>query len=328
MFMDGNNIKDNEIKAKEVKRFKTILAMDFNGDELDELYWDRIKGSCDNLQVISKEDSISKSILQSVDCLLVKIAGKVDKNLIDQMPNLKYVSILATGYGGIDVKYLTEKGITFSNVVDYSTQAVAEITFGLILNTIRNIDKGLIKAKEGNYLEDGFAGSEIGDKTFGIIGMGAIGTRVAKLAKAFGADVQYWSKNRKESIEKEGVVYKELDEVLKTSDFVSINLALNDDTKGVLGEDKIQIIKKNAVVVNLSPMELIDLSALADRLSKNDMTFILDHADEMVVDDIELINKYLNCIIQLPIGYTTIEARGRKQERFVGKLEEFACMFK
>jgi len=305
------------------KQYKKILGLNFKGDELEKQYWDRIRGVCDEMVFLSSDNVKLNEQLKTTDCLLVKLGAKIDKNIIDKAPNLRYIGMLGTGYGGIDVKYASKKNITVCNVNDYATQGVAEITFGMIFNHIRNLDRGLRKARRGNYSETGFGGTEIRGKTFGIIGLGNIGVRVAEIAQSFGANVQYWSQNRKKRYEKRGIEYKNLEDLLKTSDFISLNLALNPDTEGFLNKNRIMMIKENAVVINLSPMELVDIKTLSKRLGRNDFTFILDHADEMSQEEIDLIKSFPNCIIQLPIGYTTDEATTIKQSVFVKSIEGY-----
>jgi len=304
-------------------KLKKILCLNYSGTELEEEYWKDIDNLCNERILISSSDKDLPKHLRNTDCLFVKLGAKLDKKFINKMPNLKYVGVLGTGYGGIDVDTLTKKSIALCNISNYATSGVAEMTFGLILNHIRSIDKGLSQAKTGNYSEEGYIGSEINGKTFGIIGMGNIGTQTAKIAQAFGANVQYWSRNRKPKQEEQGILYKDLHDLLKTSDFISINLALNPETNEIFGGKELELIKKNAIIINLSPMELFNLKALSKKLSKNDMTFILDHADEMTDEDIARIKDFPNCIIQLPIGYTTNEAKTTKQASFVKSLVSF-----
>lgn len=139
----------------------------------------------------------------------------------------------------------------------------------------------------------------------------------------FDADIIYWSKHRKKEIESKGIKYEEVDVLLSKADFISLHFALNNETEGFLNSERIKKIKKGSVVINTAPMELIDLEALDNRLKNKDITFILDHSDEMKDEDVRKLLKYENCIVYPPIGYISEEARLAKQEVLVNNIENF-----
>lgn len=153
--------------------------------------------------------------------------------------------------------------------------------------------------------------------------MGRIGKAVANIALAFGADVRYWSQHRKKDAEAKGIAYQDADTLIAQSDFLSLNFAFNKDTENFLNTKRITKIKKGAVVINTSPMELVDINALNRKLLKNDFTFILDHSDEMSESDLRKLSKHKNCIIYPPIAYVTKETRIGQQESFIGNIEAF-----
>ena len=155
------------------------------------------------------------------------------------------------------------------------------------------------------------------------MGLGHIGGRVAELAKGFDADVRYWSRNRKSEHEKKGIKFQDADSLVKEADFVSLHFALVPDTEKFLDEKRLQLIKPGAVIVNTAPMELVDINALEKRLGRGDITFILDHSDEMSEEDLAKLKKFDKCIIYPPIAYLSEEARIAKQEMFVGNMESF-----
>ncbi len=236
---------------------------------------------------------------------------------------LKYIGLLATGFGTVDITYAKSKGITVCNIPGYSTESVAEFVFGLILEHIRDLEKAKLVGRQGDFSGNGFSAYEIKGKQFGIVGLGRIGSRVAEIALVFGAKVSYWSKNRKKDMEKKGVKYESIDILIKKCDFLSLHLSKAKETVGILSKRRINSIKKGAVVINVAPMELIDLSALANRLKKGDMTFIFDHPDEMEKKDIEKLSKNKNCIVYPPVGFITSEATALKKEIFVLNIENF-----
>ena len=156
---------------------------------------------------------------------------------------------LGTSYASIDVDYTKVKGITVCNVPDYSTEAVAEFVFATILSHIRELEKARSQVEARNYSEAGYAPIEIKNKIFGIFGLGRIGSRVAELALGFGADVRYWSRNRKRDIEAKGVKYEDKETLIPKCDFLSLHFAQTKDTEKFLNEEKIGKIKNDAISV-------------------------------------------------------------------------------
>ena len=152
---------------------------------------------------------------------------------------------------------------------------------------------------------------------FGIIGLGNIGNRVAELAAGFGANVSYWSRNKKDN----DFTYKELDELLSESDYISVNVAQTPETENLLNDKNIPLIKSGAVVISTVPPEVIETNALASRLAKKDITFVSDHADEMSEETISALKPYSNCLLLPAIAFITAEARINKQEIFIGNIK-------
>jgi phosphoglycerate dehydrogenase-like enzyme len=296
-----------------------LVCVGFSGTELADEYWEELDKLAGSHVKVPTEDIVAH---KDTEALLVKLGAKVDKNVIDQLPNLKYIGMLGTGYGGIDTEYAAGKGIAVTNIADYATEGVAEFTFGVLLEYYRDIAKARNQAKAGNYSDD-FTGGEIKGKKFGVIGLGDIGKRIAQLAQAFGADVSYWSRNRKEDIEATGINYSELDDLLANSDIITLNLALNPETENIITADRIARIKYHSIFINPSPMELIDFNALLNRLNKRDMIFMLDHSDEMTEQQLKALQPLDNCIVYPAIAYLTKEASQLKQQIYVDNVKNF-----
>lgn len=305
--------------------FGKMVFLNYRGPELWTQYWDRIDHLTINKILISKDDPNLQFELANADALLLKPVGdKINKEFIDMAPKLKYIGMLGTGTQGVDLAYCNSKKIVVTNIRDYATEGVVEITFGWIFDQIREIEREKNEARRGDYSGSTFSGVEIKGKNFGVIGLGNIGRRTAEIAKAFGANVRYWSRNRKESEEQIlGIEYMELNTLIQTSDFITINVAYSPEIKDFFDSDRINLIKKGAILINPSPMELINFDALVKRLNKNDMTFIFDHSDEMEEQQLNVLKGFSNCIIHLPIGFTTEEAKATKQESFAKNIENF-----
>jgi phosphoglycerate dehydrogenase-like enzyme len=160
---------------------------------------------------------------------------------------------------------------------------------------------------------------ELKNSNFGVIGLGSIGGRVAELAAGFGANVSYWSRNKKES----QFTYKELEALLAESDYISVNVAQAPETENLLNEKTIPLIKAGAVVISTVPPEVTNTDALATRLAKGDITFVSDHGDEMSKENLDKIKQYSSCMLLPAIGFITAEARINKQEIFVSNMASF-----
>ena len=207
----------------------------FEKSNLEQEYWNRINNITEELSILPKDSSDILNHLSTADCLLVKLGATVNKETMDNAPNLKYIGMFGTGYGRIDTQYATSKDITVCNIAGYSTEDVAEFAFAIILEYIRDLERGKKQAREGNYSESTFFNvSEIKDKKFGVIGLGKIGGRIAEIALNFGADVRYWSRTRKKEYEMKGIKYQEIEDILAECDFLSLNLMLNKETEGFL----------------------------------------------------------------------------------------------
>ena len=294
-------------------KFKKILVTGFSKSNLDKDVWDRINKLSGKVVFKPAPD---------VDGLFARF-NKVDKALIKSLPNLKYIGLLATGTGTVDLDYAKIKNIAVCNVPGYATESVAEWVFALILEHLRALERAKQTARAGGFSGDGFSTTEILGKKFGIIGLGRIGFRVAQIAKGFGANVFYWSRKRKPQAEKKGFKYESINNLVKTSDFISLHALTTKETERILDAKRLNSVKPGAVIVNVSGMEQVDIPALEKRLVKGDVTFILDHPDEMKPKDVKRLVKFSNCIIYPPIGFVSAEARVNKQKVFVSNLENF-----
>lgn len=306
-------------------KFQKILTIGIGETSLNADYWKKLDSLAEKRISLTKDSLEIKSQLEDADCLLVNpFAFKVDKEIIDLAPVLKYIGVLSTAYGKIDYEYAATKKITVCNIPGYSTEAVAELAFGVILEHIRDLERAKVQARGGDYSEATFFNtSEIRGKKFGVIGLGRIGLRVAELVSAFGAEVSYWSRNRNNKSEAKGIKYQDIEALLSECDFISLHLAFNKETERFLNTERIMKIKHGSVLINLAPNELVDYTALEKRLANDDIIYIMDHTDELNIEQAKMLSQYKNCIMYPPIGYTTKEATVAKQEIFVGNIENF-----
>ena len=212
-----------------------------------------------------------EAIQRVMDCeVLIINKVLVTPELIDAAPKLRLICESATGVNNIDLAYAASKGIPVRNAVGYSTSSVVQATFMQILSLV---GEGLYYddcVKSGRYsamdmfTDPSVSWTELAGKRIGIIGMGNIGSRVAKIAEAFGMDVCYYSTSGTGHCKEYPSL--SLEELLKTSDVVSIHAPLNEKTAGLVGETELALMKPAAILVNMGRGGIVDEKALADAI--------------------------------------------------------------
>ncbi|MBI4167826.1 MAG: hypothetical protein HY515_02615 [Candidatus Aenigmarchaeota archaeon] len=303
--------------------FKKALFVNISESALDKDYWHKLDSIIEKKIFLPKDSPSIMEEIKDADCLLVGFAIPVTNEMLDAAPKLRYIGTLAVAYHKIDTAAARKRQIPVTNIAGYCSDSVAEFVMAVVLNELRQLDEGKKRASTHNYDFAGMSASEIRGKIFAVFGLGTIGKRTAEIAQGFGADVRYWSKNRKPDYESRGVKYMDKDELLKVADFISLNFSQTPETEKFLDESAFAKIKPGTMIVNTVPMETVDLGALENRLKKGDITFILDHSDEMKQEDLDRLHKYKNCIIYPPIAFISKEARVNKQRIFVDNIKNF-----
>lgn len=221
----------------------------------------------------NKTTDTEELIKRSEGCDIVMIANNpYSDEVINKSDKLKMISVAFTGIDHIGIKACKDKNILICNAAGYSNQTVAELVIGFAVNGLRNIVKADSLVRMGGT-SAGIGGREICGRTVGIIGLGKIGMTVAKLFIAFGAKVIAYNRSISEEALKLGIEYKKLNEVLSESDIISLNLPLNDSTRGFISEDKIALMKKDAVFINCARGSIVDNNALAKALNEDRLGF-------------------------------------------------------
>jgi lactate dehydrogenase-like 2-hydroxyacid dehydrogenase len=303
-------------------KFEKLVVYDFSGSDFLS---DSLKGLSKETVVIRTDKDFSGEMkpenLRGADAFVAKPFGDYDKSFLSKADKLKYFGLVSTSYAVVDVDFLKSRDVTFTNVPHYATEAVAELTFSALLAIPRKTHESVTNAKE-DYSAKRYIGWELQGKTIGIIGLGSIGTRVAEIAKCFGMGVVYHSRTKKPGAESNlGIKYVGLDELLGKSDIVSLNLSLNEQTKGILGRDKLNLLKEGAVVLNSARAELCDLKAVRELAESGKVVFWFDGLDEKEQRE-RLLG--LNNVIATPhIGWLTKEAQKRLDEVAVKNVKNF-----
>lgn len=241
----------------------------------------------------------------------------IDKEVMDNAPYLKLICVAATGYNNIDINYAKQKGIAVTNVAGYSTNSVVQHTFGMLFYLLEHLRYYDEYVKSGEYTKSpifthiGKPFWEIYGKTWGIIGLGTIGKKVAQIAESFGCDVIYYSTSGKNTAQK--YPHKALDELLSISDIVSIHAPLNEYTKNLITYEKLKLMKKTAILLNLGRGGIVNEKDLAKALDEGLIAAAgLDvlEKEPMNLDNPLLQIKNKDRLLITPhIAWTSIEAR-------------------
>ncbi len=225
------------------------------------------------------EDALVKEVVD-VDGIIVRVPAVITRKVIESAKKLKVIGRFGVGYDNIDVEAATEHGVVVTYTPGANTLSVAEYTVALMFALAKYIfaaDRALRARRWDMRLA--YPGIELANKTLGIIGLGEIGAEVARLSRAIGMDVIYWSRTRKIEKEKQlGISYVPLtdddfrmglrvpEKLLREADFISLHLALNEQTRGIIGEKEIAVMKNGAFFINTARGELVDEKALYDAL--------------------------------------------------------------
>jgi len=190
--------------------------------------------------------------------------------LVERLPSLKFVSLTGLRAGTLDSKTLGERGIPVSNTRSgSSTGLTAELCWGLVIMAARGLAQGERNMRSGRWHESIPRGFALEGKRLGLMGLGKIGARVGAIGKAFGMHVQAWSQNlTPEKASEAGAQYVTKDELVATSDVLSLHLVLSDRTRGIVGRQDLERMKPGAILVNVSRGPLVDEAALLEGLRK------------------------------------------------------------
>jgi lactate dehydrogenase-like 2-hydroxyacid dehydrogenase len=264
---------------------------------------------------------LRETILEEVaDCdgLLCLLSDEVDATVMD-VGELQVISQYAVGVDNVDLEAATERGIPVGHTPGVLTDATADLAFTLLMTAARRIPEGIEKVREGGWETwepMGLLGAQVWGATLGIVGLGRIGTAVARRGRGFQMRVLYNDPHRKTDLEKElGLAYASLDELLGTADFVSVHTPLVPETHHLIDAAALRRMKPEAILINAARGEIVDTEALVQALKEGWIArAALDVTDpEPMPADHPLVG-LSNCIIVPHIGSATIHARERMAE--------------
>jgi glycerate dehydrogenase len=247
--------------------------------------------------------------------------------ILDQLPKVKYIGVMATGFNNIDINAARKHNITVTNVKAYGPASVAQQTFALLLSLVNHAELHSQSVFAGEWVASpDFCYwktplTELAGKTMGLIGLGDIGSQVAKIALAFGMNVIAY---RKHPAPTEGVEMVSLEAVFEKSDAVSLHCPLTDETKEIVNKERLSRMKPNAIILNTGRGPLINEADLAEALKNG--TIAGAGLDVLSTEPPKADNPLLsapNCIITPHVAWATFEARKRLLQMVADNLESF-----
>ncbi|WP_251942550.1 2-hydroxyacid dehydrogenase family protein [Staphylococcus sp. Marseille-Q5304] len=265
----------------------------------------------DGQGIIDKETL--KQGVKDADVLVSLLSTQVDKEIIDAGKQLKIITNYGAGFNNVDVDYAREQQIDVTNTPKASTNSTAELTFALVLAVARRIPEGDKLCRTTGF--DGWAplffrGREVSCKTIGIIGLGEIGSAVAKRARAFDMDVLYTGPHQKPEKEIEiGAKYVDLETLLKHSDFVTINAAYTPELHHHIDAEQLQMMKSTSYLVNAARGPIVNEAALVEALKNKEIEGAALDVYEFEPEITDALKSLDNVVLTPHIGNATFESR-------------------
>ena len=280
---------------------------------------------CDNLEekVIEKLSELGKvtnisdsktkteeliSNIVDTDIVVIRSSTKINKDILQKANKLKIIARCGVGIDNIDIEEATNKEIYVTNSPNANIISVAELTIGLIISAARNIHTSNNSLKDKNWDRNKFLGTELYKKQLGLIGFGKAAREVAKRLTAFGMEIVFYDPYVEASEDEANKV--ELDELLKTSDVISIHVVKNEETKNMINDEKLNLIKKGGILVNTSRGGIVDEVALFQR-SSDDVIFAGLDVFSKEPPDINKTFSTSNIVTTPHLGASTQEAQLR-----------------
>ena len=273
--------------------------------------------------------SQKKLIEMSTGCdgILSALTDKLDAETINQLPDsVKIISNFAVGFGNIDLEAAKKRGIAVTNTPDVLTDATAEIGVLLILGACRRASEGIEKAREGGWVwsADMLIGKQLTGTRLGILGMGRIGQKIAKISKSLGMIIHYHNRSKLSEEKEQGATYHDnLNDLMKVSDVLSVCCPASKETINLINKDTLELLPKGAVVTNVARGDIIEDEALIDALERRKVYAVgLDvYKNEPNLNPGYL--KHKSAFILPHLGSATKETRTAMANLAIDNMDEF-----
>ena len=207
------------------------------------------------------------SVANDAEAIVVFIYSQINKGVLDQMPSLKFIATMSTGFDHIDIEECKRRNIVVSTVPTYGENTVAEHAFALIFAISRRIIESHDRVRSGNFSPIGLTGFDLFGKTLGVVGVGNIGTHVIRIAKGIGMDVLAYKRTPDPKLASDlGFRFVSLDELLSTSDIITIHVPYNPETHHMFNADAFAKMKDGVIIINTARGGIIDTDALVSSI--------------------------------------------------------------
>jgi glyoxylate reductase len=276
--------------------------------------------ACGEVRVWGREEIVPRETLlrgvRDTDALLCMVTERIDEALLARAPKLRIVANMAVGYDNVDVPALTKRGIVFTNTPGVLTETTADLAFSLILGIARRIGEGeriVRSGRWGAWSPFAFLGHDVHRATLGIIGLGRIGTEVAKRATGFDMRILYTNRGRNVEAENRfGCVRVELPTLLRESDFVVVLTPLTAETRHLVSTPQFRMMKRSAFLINAARGPIVDQHALYEALRDALIAgAALDVTDPEPMPQSDPLLTLENCMIVPHVGSASIATRTR-----------------
>ena len=305
-----------------------IVILDGYSANPGDLSWKELE-ELGTLTVYDRTKS-DETVARAADAEIV-LTNKVILNseVIAQLPRMKYIGVLATGYNVVDIKAAHERGIIVTNVPAYSTESVAQMVFAHLLTVTNRTEHYAIQNRDGRWSSNpdfcywDFPHMELAGKTFGVVGLGNIGLRVAQIAHAFGMKVKAVT-SKVQSTLPVGIEKVSLEELLATADVLSLHCPLTDSTRHMINAATLQQMKPSAILINTGRGPLVDDQAVADALAKGAIAaYCADVVTEEPPRPDNPLLQQPNAFITPHIAWASMEARVRLLKVAIDNVRSF-----
>lgn len=296
-----------------------------------DLNWDGLR-KFGELVVHDRTDFTPEKVVETIGNAEIVFTNKtpISKSVLESVPSVKYIGVLATGYNVVDTVAAKEIGIKVTNIPTYGTTAVAQFTIALLLEMCHHIGDHGEAVKIGDWTNGPdfcfwkYPLIELAGKTMGLIGFGRIGQATAKIAQSFGLDVLAYDINENPELAGEICKYVTLDELLAGSDIISLHCPLHESNMGIINKDTILKMKDGVMIINTSRGPLVDEQDLCDALNSGKVAgAAVDVASAEPISASNPLLKAKNCIITPHIAWAPKEARARLMDIAVNNLSAF-----
>lgn len=306
-----------------------IVILDGYALNPGDLSWKNLE----NLGEITIYDRTStEEVVQRAHHANIILTNKVpiSKEHIQQLPHLKHIAVTATGYNIIDVEAASGNGISVSNIPGYSTDSVAQLTFSLLLELCLRVQRHSDSVKEGKWAKSkdfsfwDYPLVELSGKTIGIIGFGAIGQAVADIASAFGMKVLGNSRRKQGQLHRKNFEWKDIPDLLRESDVVSIHCPLTPETEGLINTASLNTMKKSAFLINTARGPIVKEKDLANALNNDVIAGAgIDVLSQEPPKADNPLFKAKNCMVTPHIAWASFEARSRLMKILENNISAF-----